>query len=94
VTADLFDDVLDPSCAMETLRRYLAQPAGEPIREFKAPALVLLACGHERPTNTPASPGDPWPCALCGPTRVVSLTMLAEPDWFPHPDALADLPER
>lgn len=84
---------IDPSCARETLDRWLELGDGQPMREYKAPAIAHLSCGHQRPVNERLDPGDSCICPLgCAAATVTALELLDEPEWFPHPDALVDLP--
>lgn len=82
---------IDATCAMESLRRFV-QSGDEHLREWMAPAMLLLSCGHKRPTNYVEPMDAPINCYICGPVKITALFMLAEPQWFPHADALDDLP--
>lgn len=87
---DGLQKVINPTCAMESLRRHI-ESGDEHVREFMAPAMFLLSCGHKRPTNSFEPMNAPLDCYVCGTATIVAITMLDEPQWFPHPDALIDL---
>jgi hypothetical protein len=92
MTDDPFADAIDPDCLGLTLRRWMEQPDGEPLREFLAPAIAHLSCGHVRPMNLRLDVGDDCFCAVCGKGPVVlEVEMLPEPAWFPHPEGLRGL---
>ena len=85
--------MIDAGALKRTLDRWLASDDDQ-MQTYEAPAVVHMECGHRRPTNLWISPGDLEYCLFCGPGQVVvRLELLDEPMVFPHPDALAALPE-
>lgn len=88
--SDPLANCINPGCALVTIQRWVKDGDG-PMREFMAPALLHLSCGHVRPTNLRCDVGDEIPCTLCGPATMLELEMLPEPEWFPHLEGLSDL---
>lgn len=88
---DLFARVIDRDAMVRSLERWI-NGEEERMQTFECAALVHLECGHVRPMNIWFEPGDELACFVCGPSRVAELELI-EPQEFPHPDALGELPE-